>query len=296
MSDELTGPEHYEEGGAEIEGDMRSRGVITLLSDFGRDDHYVAVMKGVILEINSDVHIVDVTHSVSPYDIMGGAVLLGAAYRFFPKGTIHVAVVDPGVGGERQALLAATENYFFVGPDNGLLSYVFEDPAFLWVRELQTVEFFLQKVSSTFHGRDVFAPVAGYLSTGESPDKFGPLLLEPVTLDSVRGRVEQSGTIFGEVIFVDSFGNLITNIDTSVFWEGETKSEEDGGRNFPVIEIGGASIRGIGEFYQEATPGKLGAHFNSWPLLEIFLPQGSASEKLGLEKGAPVKIKFESES
>ena len=296
MSDEQVGPEHFDEGGADVEGGARSRSVITLLSDFGRDDHYAAVMKGVILEINSDVHIVDITHAVSPYDIRGGAVILGAAYHFFPKGTIHVAVVDPGVGGDRRALLAATENYIFVGPDNGLFSYVFEDPAFLWVRELQTVEYFLQKVSSTFHGRDVFAPVAGYLSTGELPDKFGPLLFEPVTLDGVRGEVDSRGTISGEVVYVDSFGNLITNIDTSVFWEGGAKADEDGGRNFPVIEIGGAAIRGIGEFYQEATPGELGAHFNSWPLLEVFLPEGNAAEKLGLGKGTPVKVSFETES
>ncbi len=296
MSDEQTGPEHFDEGGAEVEGDSRFRTVITLLTDFGRDDHYAAVMKGVILEINSDVHIVDISHSVAPYDIRGGAVLLGAAYHFFPKGTIHVAVVDPGVGGDRRALLAATENYFFVGPDNGLFSYVFEDPAFLWVRELHTVEYFLEKVSSTFHGRDMFAPVAGYLSTGESPDKFGPLLLEPVTLDGVRAKVGPDGIISGEVVYIDSFGNLVTNIDTSVFWEGEAKAEEDGGRDFPVIEIGGAVIRGIGEFYQESGPGELGAHFNSWPLLEIFLPEGNASEKLGLRTGAPVKVEFEKES
>lgn len=296
MSDEQTGPDQFDEGGAEIEGGSQQRGVITLLSDFGRDDHYAAVMKGVILEINPEVHIVDISHSVAPYDIRGGAVLLGAAYHFFPKGTIHVAVVDPGVGGDRRTILAATENYFFVGPDNGLLTYVFEDPAFLWVRELQTVEYFLEKVSSTFHGRDIFAPVAGYLSAGESPDKFGPLLFEPVMLDGVRARVGPDGAISGEVVYVDSFGNLITNIDTSIFWEGEAKAEEGGGRDFPVITIGSASIRGIGEFYREAVPGELGAHFNSWPLLEIFLPEGNASEKLGLGRGVPVRIDFEKNS
>lgn len=296
MSDEQTSPDHFDEGGPEVDDDAGSRRVITLLTDFGRDDHYAAVMKGVILGINSDVHIVDITHSVDHYDIRGGAVLLGASYHFFPKGTIHIAVVDPGVGGDRRALLAATQNYYFIGPDNGLFSYVFEDPAFLWVRELQTVEYFLEKVSSTFHGRDVFAPVAGYLSTGESPDKFGAYLLEPETLDGVVADVEPRGTIRGEVVYVDSFGNLVTNIDTKVFWQGESKAEDDGGRNFPVIEIGGASIRGIGEFYRDSGTDELGAHFNSWPLLEIFLPEGNAAEKLGVVKGDPVKVEFESES
>ena len=270
--------------------------IITLTTDFGTRDHYVGAMKGVIKTIAPKADIVDVTHQIEPHNVIHASFVLMNTVCWFPEGSIHLAVVDPGVGGDRRALLAATENYMFVGPDNGLLSYVYEDPAFLWVRELQTVEYFLQKVSSTFHGRDVFAPVAGYLSTGESPDKFGPLLLEPKTLDGVRGEVDSRGTISGEVVYIDSFGNLITNIDTSAFWEGETKAEEDGGRSFPVIEIGGTAIRGIGEFYQEAIPGELGAHFNSWPLLEVFLPEGNAAEKLGVERGAPVKVSFETES
>ncbi len=161
---------------------------------------------------------------------------------------------------------------------------------------LENPKYQLEDVSATFHGRDVFAPVAGYLSTGEPPDRFGPLLLEPKMLDGVRGKVDSRGTVSGEVVYVDAFGNLITNIDTSAFWDGEAKAEEDGGRTFPVIKIGGAAIRGIGEFYQEATPGELGAHFNSWPLLEVFLPEGNASEKLGLGRGTPVKVTFETES
>lgn len=295
MSDEQTRPDSYDEGGAEIEDGPGSRNVITLLTDFGRDDHYVAVMKGVILDINSDVQLVDITHSVPPYDIRSGAILLGTAYHFFPKGTIHVAVVDPTVGSERRAILAATENYFFIAPDNGLLSYVYEDPSYLWARELHEVEFFLEKVSSTFHGRDVFAPVAGYLSAGESAENFGPILLDPVKLDGVRARVTKDGTIYGEVVYVDGFGNLITNIDTRVFWEGETKAEEEGGGSFPVINIGGTLIRGVSEFYQQAPAGEVGAHFNSWPLLEVFFPKGNASEKLRLGKGAAVQIKFEAE-
>lgn len=296
MSDEQTRPDHFDDGGPEVDDDAGNRRVITLLSDFGRDDHYAAVMKGVILGINPEVQIVDITHSINPYDIRGGAAVFGAAYHFFPKGTIHLGVVDPGVGGERRGIMAATENYFFVGPDNGLFSHVFEDPAFLWTRELETVEFFLEKVSSTFHGRDVFAPVAGYLSAGESAEDFGPIVIDPVKLEGVRATVEPGGVIDGKVLFVDVFGNLITNIDTRVFWEGEAQADEDGGRNFPVIEIGGESIHGIGEFYEEARAGELGAHFNSWPLLEIFFPQGNAAEKLGVGKGAPVKIRFESES
>jgi S-adenosylmethionine hydrolase len=272
MSDEQIRPDHFDEGGPEVEDDAGNRRVITFLSDFGRDDHYAAVMKGVILGINPEVQIVDITHSINPYDIQGGAAVLGAAYHFFPKGTIHLAVVDPGVGGERRGIMAATQ------------------------RELETVQYFLEKVSSTFHGRDVFAPVAGYLSAGESAEDFGPFIVDPVKLEGVRATVGEGGVIEGKVLFVDVFGNLITNIDTQVFWEGESKAEEDGGRNLPVIEIGGASIHGIGEFYEEARKGELGAHFNSWPLLEVFFPHGNAAEKLGMGKGASVKIRFESES
>ncbi|MEE9275228.1 MAG: SAM-dependent chlorinase/fluorinase [bacterium] len=296
MSDEQTRPGPFDEGGPDVEDQIHPRPVITLLTDFGLESHYVPVMKGVILGVNPDVQIVDLGHSVEPYDIQGGAVFLAAAYHYFPKGTIHVGVVDPGVGGERRGILMRTRDYYFVGPDNGLFTFVLDDPAHLWSRELRTVEYFLEKVSSTFHGRDVFAPVAGYLSLGEEPDRFGPLVDDPLRLEGVRAGVDEKGDILGEVISVDRFGNLITNIDTVAFWEGETRAEELRAEFVPVIEICGATIHGMTEFYQAAPAERLGAHFNSWSRLEIFLREGSASERLGAGRGTPVKVHFEADA
>jgi len=293
MSDIQDFPDAFDEGGPEIQG-AGVRPVITLLSDFGVDDPYVSVMKGVILAINPDVQIVDLSHAVPPFDILGGALILAASYHYFPKGTIHVAVVDPGVGGDRRGLLAATENYFFVGPDNGVFSHIYDDPFYLWTRQLRTVEFFLEKVSSTFHGRDVFAPVAGHLSTGESPERFGPTIEDPLRLERARAEVGPDGTISGEVIYVDRFGNLITNIDTTVFWEGESRAGDLEEQEFlPVIEICGKTIRGMSEYYGAVARGELGAQLNSWSRMEIFLPEGDASRALKVGKGAPVKVRFE---
>jgi len=295
MSDEQTRPDPFGEGAPELDEQESSRRVITLLSDFGTDDHSVAVMKGVILGVNPEVHVVDITHAIALYDIDSGAEILAAAYHYFPKGTIHVAVVDPGVGGDRRGILVATENYFFVGPDNGIFSHVYDDPAFLWVRDLRAVEFFLEKVSSTFHGRDVFAPVAGYLSAGEDPEDFGPVIVNPVKIEIPRSYVRPGGNIEGEIIYVDHFGNLITNIDTRVFWDGEGFVGEEEGTIIPVIEISGVTIRGLSEYYQVMDKKHCGAHFNSWSRLEIFLPEGRAADELGADRGAPVKVKFEFE-
>ncbi|MDA1000172.1 MAG: SAM-dependent chlorinase/fluorinase [bacterium] len=293
MSDSQSRPDPFDEGGAEIEGDQGNRPAITLLTDFGQDEHYVAVMKGVILSVNSQVQIVDLSHRTRPFDVVGGAMILGSAYHYFPKGTIHVAVVDPGVGSDRRGILVATENYFFVGPDNGIFSYVYDDPSYLWTRDLDTVEYFLTKVSSTFHGRDIFAPVAAYLSLGEDPENFGPLVQNPIRLHWTRPRVDSKGVIHGEVAYVDQFGNLITNIDTTAFWEGAGNAGNYEDNLLPIVEVGGAVIEGLSEFYQSAENDNLGAHFNSWSHLEVFVPRGSATEKLKVGRGESVRVRFE---
>ena len=293
MSDEQTRPDPFDEGGRGLEGNTVPRRVITLLTDFGVSDHYVSVMKGVMIDINPDVQIIDISHTIQPFEIQEAAVILAAAYHYFPKGTIHVGVVDPGVGSDRRGILTVTENYYFVGPDNGIFSYALEDPAYLWTRELRTVDFFLDKVSSTFHGRDVFAPVAGYLSMGEAADKFGPIVFDPIKLANVKADVDSQGTIWGEVIYVDHFGNLITNIETGAFWEGELRAGGEENACMPVIEIGGNIIRGMSEYYQENPKGQVGAHFNSWSRLEIFIPAGNAAQAIQVEKGASVSVRFE---
>ncbi|MEK6710768.1 MAG: SAM-dependent chlorinase/fluorinase [Nitrospinota bacterium] len=293
MSGAQDRPDSFDEGGQEIHEEVSSRPVITLLSDFGLDDHYVGVMKGVILSINPEVQIVDINHAIPPFDIAAGALVLANAYHYFPKGAIHLAVVDPGVGGDRRPVMAATENYFFIGPDNGLLTYIYDDPAFLWVRHLRAVEYFLDKVSSTFHGRDLFAPVAGHLSLGESPGNFGPIVDDPVRLPDAHPEVGPDGSIHGQVVYVDRFGNLITNIDTSAFWAGESLAGTEEENLLPIVEVSGKTIRGMSEYYGAVPPGELGAQLNSWLRLEIFVPEGNAAQALRAGRGLPVKVRFE---
>lgn len=291
MTDGQARPNPFSEDASGYGEESGAAPVITLLTDFGPDEHYAGVMKGVILATNPAARVVDVTHEIRPYDVRGAALILGAAAHYFPRGTVHVAVVDPGVGSGRRGIIAATGNYYFVGPDNGLLSCAYDDPLHAWTRELREDAFFLDEVSSTFHGRDIFAPVAAHLSRGTPPEEFGPLIDDPARLDFPRARfVEEEDAIVGEVIYVDRYGNLITNIDTTAFWRFE--DAEDGGARLPVIEIGGRVINGMSEYYQAAEAGELGAQFNSWTRLEIFVPEGSAARVMGAGIGEEVRVRM----
>ncbi|MFQ5896326.1 MAG: S-adenosyl-l-methionine hydroxide adenosyltransferase family protein [Nitrospinota bacterium] len=291
MSAELPRPEDFEEGGAELAREPAPRPVVTLTSDFGLTEPFIAMMKGVILGINPEVQLVDLSHDVPPFDIFGAAVLLHSAYHFFPRGTIHVVVVDPGVGGDRRPILAATENYFFVGPDNGVFSFIYEDPAFQWVRHVTAVDYFMTKVSATFHGRDVFAPVAGYLSAGVEPRQFGPKIGDFVRIPLKKPELDPDGTVHGEIVYVDRFGNLITNIETETFWEAESVA----GGTCPVLQVGDITIRALVGSYLEAAPGEPAMLFNSWKHLEVFIPTQNAAERMGFGVGAPLVVTFERE-
>jgi len=163
--------------------------IITLLTDFGTEDYYVASMKGVILKINPRCTLIDITHHVSPHDIKEGAFLLANAYSFFPKGTIHLSVVDPGVGGPRNPILIVTTNYFFVGPDNGLFLFALKREKVKKVVALTNQKYFLSQMSTTFHGRDLFAPVAAHLSLGVKPEAFGPELDSWTEIDFEKPRI-----------------------------------------------------------------------------------------------------------
>ncbi len=290
MSDGQSRPHPYHEGPAGYGEESGARPLVTLLTDFGSDEHYVGVMKGVILAINPSARIVDVSHTVRPYDVRGASLILGSSAHYFPRGTIHVAVVDPGVGSSRRGVIAATEHYYFVGPDNGLFSAVYDDPLYLWARELEEDAFFLDEVSSTFHGRDIFAPVAGHLSCGVAPEEFGALLDDPVRFDSPQVEFEENDVIIGEVIYVDHYGNLVTNIDTATFW----RLDYSGGDStcLPVVEIAGRTINGVSEYYQAVQEGELGAQFNSWTRLEIFVPEGNAAQMLEVGIGTKVRMRL----
>ena len=186
--------------------------VITLTTDFGTRDWFVGTMKGVIASIAPRSTVVDLTHDLPPGDIRGGAFALAASHRFFPKGTIHVAVVDPGVGSRRKAIAVQTAKGVFVGPDNGVLSWALAKEKIRAIHALENEAYFLQPVSRTFHGRDIFAPVAAHLSRGVPIQKLGPALKDFVRLDWPEPRVRRGG-FEGEVVYIDRFGNAITNLE-----------------------------------------------------------------------------------
>jgi S-adenosylmethionine hydrolase len=258
--------------------------VITLLTDFGTKDHYVASMKGAILTINPRCTLIDITHHVSRHDIKEGAFLLANAYSPFPKGTIHLSVVDPGVGGPRKPILIVTKNYFFVGPDNGLFTLVLKKEKVRKVVALINPKFSLSQISPTFHGRDLFAPAAAYLSLGVKPEAFGPKLDSWVELDFGKPRIS-GGKLLGEILHIDDFGNLINNINEEQLFHFVKD-------RFFVIRIGKRNIKGLKKGYWEGKRNEPMALIGSGGLLEISVKDGNAEKMLGVRKGDRVTIEI----
>lgn len=248
-----------------------TRGVVSLLTDFGVADPYASIMKGVILSRAPSAAIVDLSHEIPPQQVFLGALALRTAAPFFPAGTIHVAVVDPGVGSQRRALAVATAKYIFLGPDNGLLSLAAPRGERLAVRELTNVDLFWHPVSNTFHGRDIFASVAGHLVAGVPFDEVGPEVTEIAELEYPRPRV-RSGTLHGRVLYVDRFGNLITNFDAASLADFATERL--------WFRIRGAWIQGLVSTYASLPEGAVGALFGSWGLVEIAVRNGNAARVL----------------
>ena len=260
--------------------------VITLTTDFGTSDAYVGVMKGVLLNINPDVQIVDITHAIPPQDLHEAAFLIHSAHHYFPKGTIHVIVVDPGVGSDRRAIICQTERAFFVCPDNGILTYLFQDlenggeqPT--RVVEIQNKDYFLPAVSQTFHGRDIFAPVAAHLSLGVPLADFGLSVQDLVRLPIPAFSVSD-GKLAGQVIKIDRFGNAITNIPEDALPTSVSTYE---------IQIGQTCLTRINRAYAESEVGELLAIVGSFGLLEIAVNGGSAVERLGLKREDSVIVR-----
>jgi hypothetical protein len=260
--------------------------VITLTTDFGLADGYVGTMKGVILSIAPTATIVDISHNVPPQDVREAAYILYTAYPYFPQGTIHVVVVDPGVGSERRAIALRTPQATFVAPDNGVLSYVVAGERVKQIVHLTNPSYHLSPVSRTFHGRDIFAPAAAHLARGVPLTELGDPLTEIVTFSLPRPQVRSDGTIVGQVIHVGRFGNLITSIMATDL-AGHSLLRES------VIEIKGQSIRGIANTYAEVATGKLLALVGSSDRLEIAVSGGSASQTLGAKVGDEVLLKVE---
>lgn len=256
--------------------------LITLTTDFGLDDAFVGVMKGVIAGIDPQARVIDLTHGIPSQDIMAGALSLRHSVTYFPRGTIHVAVIDPGVGSARRPLLIEFSGNYFIGPDNGVLSLAVGDSPDS-VIELANPAYRLQPTSGTFHGRDIFAPAAGHLSRGISPDQFGEKLLSYRKLALPR-IVRAKGVLAGEVIYIDKFGNLFTNLEQHDL-TGLTSDALD-------IALGDLHIGGIAPNYAGAKTGELIAVFNSWGLLEIAANKNSAANKTGARVGDAIKITF----
>ena len=257
--------------------------IITLTTDYGTDDHLVGVLKGVILKINPDVTIVDITHGVTPFDLLDGAMAIANAYPYFPPRTIHVVVVDPGVGTERRPLLVSGQNQYFIAPDNGVLSAVYEKEQNFVVRHLTAEHYFLQPVSKTFHGRDIFAAVAGWLSKNWQPASMGEEITDFKRFGLPRPK-EADGLLKGVVLKVDSFGNLITNFRSEDLPEGALEKGEI------KLQVGNQAVSKLVPTFANGNAGEAIAYVGSSGLVEIGVNKGSASKTLGIGRGTPVLL------
>jgi S-adenosylmethionine hydrolase len=259
---------------------MKPNGIITLLTDFGVTDGFVGALKGVILSINPKATIVDISHEIPAQDIEAAAFVLNCSYRYFPGGTIHVAVVDPGVGTVRKILAVQSEKHLFIAPDNQILKYIFQSGETLTVVEVLNKQFFLNQISQTFHGRDIFAPVAAHLSTGVVIKQLGfetnnydcGVIDQPVISDS---------TIAGKIIYIDKFGNLITNIPGELIDKPISR-----------LQIGSIIINRLSNSYAEVDFNQPLAIIGSSGYLEIAIRNGNARQQLSLNRGEIVIIKF----
>lgn len=254
--------------------------LITLTTDFGHQDPFVGIMKGVIAGINPRSQVIDLTHGIPAQDVMAAALTLRHAVGYFPSGTIHVVVVDPGVGSTRKPILIQANSHYFIGPDNGVLSLALTDKSWR-AYELNREQYWLQAPSHTFHGRDIFAPASAHLSTGLLPAALGEPMADIVTLELPRPH-RTSRSLIGKIIYSDNFGNLFTNIsqhDLKGLVQGQL-----------TIRCASASIYGVAAHYAAAETGKFVALTNSWNLLEIAAYRANARELLAVKVGDPVTL------
>jgi hypothetical protein len=252
--------------------------LITLLTDFGTQDGFVAQMKGVILSIHSNCTLIDVSHDIPPFSIQHAALVLKGIAGYFPQGTVHLAVVDPGVGSVRKPMALRAFDSYFVGPDNGLFSWIMASTAEWQAREIANTDLVSPNPHPTFHGRDIFAPIAAHLSLGRQFSEVGPLIHQPVCFSCPHPLKTPAG-LKGEIIHTDRFGNVTTNIDQSMLI-----------RAVKLVNAGQKNIPGLSRFFAEAPPGAPVALVNSFGFLEIALNGGNAASLLGLDIGDPVTI------
>ena len=280
------------------------RPLITLTTDFGLDDPFVGIMKGVIFNIEPEAQIVDITHNIDPQNIFQASQVLGATYPWYPRKTIHIVVVDPGVGGPvlnkspktsnlsliaggrglvgKRPIVVQSQFQTFIGPDNGVLTSALGSKSRAY--ELNNPKFFLKNISNTFHGRDLFAPVAAWIASGIATSKMGPRILKPTRLELPEAK-QKNKSIKGEIIYIDQFGNATTNISAELISKTFASSDTI------KIKIGKNIIDGLVTGYYQINPGQTGAILNSWNQVEVFSRENSAEKKLKLKTGQTVTLK-----
>jgi S-adenosyl-L-methionine hydrolase (adenosine-forming) len=256
-------------------------GLITLTTDFGSSDHFVGVMKGVILGIAPRARLVDITHSITPFEVNEGAFVIAQAWHYFPKGTIHVVIVDPGVGSARRPLLVEAGGHFFLGPDNGVFSMIF-DAVRHKVREITNPKVMLAQISRTFHGRDMFAPAAAHLARKVPPERFGKRVSDAVRSDALKPLRTAQDQWTGRVLKIDRFGNLITNFHVDSFGDVKTQPFE--------LRVGLERIHRLALTYSETELGEVFVIAGSSGYLEVAANQADASKITGCGVGTPVEL------
>ena len=257
-------------------------GWITLTTDFGSDDWFVGTMKGVIARISPKARVIDLNHGLPPGDIAAGSFSLAAGFRFFPKGTLHIAIVDPGVGSERHPIAVRTAEFLFLAPDNGILSRVLLHSPALEIRIIANPAWRLPEISHTFHGRDIFAPAAAHLAAGADLSEAGPEITTCVKLPMPQAQA-RAHSVKGSVVYLDRYGNAITNIPNKGFLGAERAAD---------VFVGDKRVTRVHEFYQSVAPGKPVCVPGSSGFLEIAVHQGDAARKLHLKVGSIVSVKW----
>jgi S-adenosyl-L-methionine hydrolase (adenosine-forming) len=257
--------------------------LVTFTTDFGVSDHFVGAMKGVILKLNPDAHIVDISNSVHSFDILDGALTIAQTYNYFPPDTVHMVVVDPGVGSNRRPLLVVTEKHIFLAPDNGVLSLVYEREQRLSVRHVTAEHYFLQPVSNTFHGRDIFAPCAGWLSKGVQVEKFGDEVTDFARFAAPKPKLVNPQLLKGVVLKADKFGNLITNFTKNDVPDLFSETPPP----FKIV-VGNKEITSLRTAYSQGMHNEVFAIAGSMGFIELATNRGAASRLLAADRGTEV--------
>jgi len=268
---------------------QEERPIITLITDFG-EGYYVAAMKGVILDICRSACLVDITHDIRSHDVLEGAFTLLCTYPYFPPKSVHIAVVDPGVGSERRGIIVATKDHYFVGPDNGVFSFVYNRESVKKVVSIESQNYLRGTVSPTFHGRDAFSPVAAWLALGTPLEKFGEEIEDYSGATVLPVQKVEDNRIEGMVIHVDKFGNIITSISP------DTAAEQFGYSGSPKFFVKGQEITHSYSYYAEAAPGEIFALIGSSGYYEIAAHRSRAADILGVERGEKVQLELHTES